>query len=64
MDQIVNGDTLLLHRIAVANRNAAVIFAVKIIGQAERRTDFILTAVTLSNRTGVEMCIRDRAGTE
>ena len=45
MDQIVNLYTFLLHAVAVAHRYATVGLTIEVIGNAERRTDFILPAV-------------------
>ena len=49
MDQIVNLYTFLLHAVAVAHRYATVGLTVEVIGNAERRTDFILPAVPLAD---------------
>ena len=51
--QFGNRNPNLLHRVAVADSDAAVVFRVEIVGDAERRTDFILTTVTLADRTGI-----------
>ena len=52
IDQIVNGNAFLQHRIAVSDGNTVVGFAVEIVGDAERRSDFILATVSFSNRAG------------
>ena len=39
----------LFHRVAVAYGNGAVLEGVEVDGYAERRTDFVLTAVTLTD---------------
>ena len=49
MDQIVNLYTFLLHAVAVTHRYATVGLTVEVIGNAERRTDFILPAVPLAD---------------
>ena len=43
----------LLHRVAVADGDGAVIFRLKIIGDAERGADLILAAIALADGTGV-----------
>src|SRR5699024_8218882 len=46
-------DALLIHRIAITDRYTAILAAVKVVGDAEGSADLILTAVTLTDRTGV-----------
>src|SRR5882672_6943677 len=57
--QILNGDTFLLHRIAIAQRDCVaqrrIFFAerLEINGHTERRTDFILSAVSPTDRAAL-----------
>src|SRR5260370_31814340 len=57
--QILNSDTFLLHRIAIAQRDCAaqrrIFFAkrLEINGHTERRTDFVLPAVSPTNRAAL-----------
>ena len=44
------GDTNLLHSISVTNGYATVIFGIKVVGDAEGSTDFVLTAISLTDR--------------
>ena len=48
--QSLDTDTLLLHRIAVADRHGAVLGGLTVDGDAERRTDGILPTITLADR--------------
>ena len=50
-NEIVDLDSFLLHGISVADGHAAVVFGIKVVGDAERSTDLVLTAVTLTDRT-------------
>ena len=45
-------NTNLLHSVAVTNGNAAVGLGLKVVGYAKRGTDLVLTAITLTDRTG------------
>ncbi len=47
--ELVDLYSLLLHRISVADGNAAVLYAVEVVGDAERCADLVLTAVTLAD---------------
>ena len=49
VNQLVNGDSLLLHCVTVTNRYAVVLKRVEVVGDAHRRSDFVLTAVTLAD---------------
>lgn len=51
--KLVNLHTLLLHAVTVADGNAAVIFTVKVIRDAERRADLILAAIALADGTRI-----------
>src|SRR5678816_213458 len=57
--QILNSDTLLLHRIAIAQRDCVaqrrIFFTerLEINGHTERRTDFILSAVSPTDRAAL-----------
>src|SRR5882724_9340381 len=57
--QILNSDTLLLHRIAIAQRDCVaqrrILFAecLEINGHTERRTDFVLPAVSPTDRAAL-----------
>ena len=50
---ILDLNALLLHRIAVANGNTAILLGLEIDGDAERSTDLVLTAVALADGTGI-----------
>ena len=43
----------LLHCIAVTHGHAAVLDGIKVVGDAERSTDLILTAIALADRAGI-----------
>ena len=58
VDQVVDRDALLLHRVAVAQRDRAVLQRVVVDGDAERRADFVLAAVAPADRAG--LVVRDR----
>ena len=47
--QLCKGNAFLLHCVAITHRHAAVVFRVEVNGNAVRRTDFVLTAVTLAD---------------
>ena len=47
--ELVDRNSFLLHCIAVTDGHAAVLSAVEVIGDAERSTDLVLTAVTLAD---------------
>src|SRR5699024_5454726 len=49
VDQILHRDALLRHRVAVADGDAAVFLRLKVVGDAERGADLVLTAVTLAD---------------
>lgn len=51
--KLVDLHTLLLHAVTVADGNAAVIFTVKVIRDAERRADLILAAIALADGTRI-----------
>ena len=51
--QILNLDSLLLHRITVADGYRSVVLGIEIVGHAERCSDLVLTAVSLSDVSAV-----------
>lgn len=51
--QVGNSDALLLHRVAVADRNGAILQRLEINRQAEGRSDLVLPTVKLANRRGI-----------
>src|SRR5690242_6625551 len=50
---LVQGDALLLHRVALADGDRVVVQGVEVDGDAERRTDLVLAAVAAADGTGV-----------
>ena len=50
VNQILHRDALLRHRVAVADGDAAVFLRLKVVGDAERGTDLVLTAVALADQ--------------
>ena len=57
----LNLDALLLHRITVTNGYAAVLLGFKVHGNADRRTDLVLTAVALTDRACIVKINRELA---
>ena len=51
--ELVDPDALLLHGVAVADGHAAVVCGIKVVGDAERRADLVLTAVALADGAGL-----------
>ena len=51
--QISDRNPLLLHGITETNGYAAICLGIEIVGNAERRTDFILTAISLTDIASV-----------
>ncbi len=49
----VDGNAVLFHGVAMAHGDAAVVFAFGIDGDAQRRTDFVLTAIEFADGSGV-----------
>src|SRR5262249_39840094 len=49
----VDADALLLHRVALANRDRLVVQRVEVDGDAERRADLVLAAVAAADRARV-----------
>ena len=49
--QLSDRNANLLHRVAVANRYAAVFLRIEVVSDAERGADLVLAAVTLADRT-------------
>ena len=47
--EVCNLYALLLHCVSVTDCDATVIFRVKVIGYAERRADFVLSAISLTD---------------
>ena len=52
-ENLVHGQTNLLHGITEADGYAAIFLALEVVGDAERSTDLIFTAVPLTNGTGL-----------
>ena len=44
------GNSYLLHGISLTNGYAAVVFGFKVVGYAERSSDFVLAAISLTDR--------------
>ena len=52
-EQIVDRDPLLLHRVALADRDGAVVERVEVDGDAERRAELVLAAVAPADGLGL-----------
>ena len=48
-----HGHSHLLHAVAVTDGHAVIVFRLKVIGYAEGRSDLVLTAIALSDTSGL-----------